>query len=367
MDLESECSVSVEENEVRQNKLPDDGEKGTESLSCANGKSPDQKGQPAELDSEEPEHLTGSSLPRGSPSATKGYGLKKWRRIRRDTVKDQNTYLDSSKLLKRGLSGSVSSTKAQPFPHDSQQNSEDSIGSSSMLKNIGFTDGFAVRGSGSDSRYAVGSAFAVGTDSENSEDRSSKSSTAASAPKSRCDLSGYVKEKSQSRNISSKDLAYSTQQIQQGKGQIESSKKFRGDKVKAKKENSCTSLDSDSRSSNFNQGVFAVTNNGKHSGGPFIYCGGNSEAYANEHLPEEVQAEYCKENVVEDEDLLQGSFAANLSWNLKEEKSENDRSSKVEDPLAEPISSLQSAQKALAEGLSIFTFLMLQLVNLQLI
>ncbi|KAF7839918.1 WPP domain-interacting protein 2-like [Senna tora] len=350
MDLESECSISVDENEVRQNKSPCDGENGTENLSCANGNSPDQIEKLTELDREETEHLTGTSLPGGSPPATKGYGLKKWRRIKRDIVKDQNTYTDSSKLLKRGLAGIANSSKAQSSPHDIQLNSEDSIGSSSMLKNIGFTDGFAVRGSGSDSRYAVGSAFAVGTDSENSEDRSSKSSTAASVPKSRHDLLGHVKEKSQSRNTSSKDLANSTQRVQQGKGQNESSKKFRGERVKAKKENSRSSMDSDSRSSNFNQGVFTMTNNGNHSGGLFIYCGGDSgEAHTNEHFPEEVQAGYCKENVVENEDILQGNFAANLPWDLKEEKSENNQSSKVEDPLSESICSLQSVQEALAE------------------
>ncbi|XP_028759155.1 LOW QUALITY PROTEIN: WPP domain-interacting protein 1-like [Neltuma alba] len=355
MDLESECSVSVEDNEVRQNESPHDGENETESnLSCPNGDSPDQKGKLAGLDSDGPQRLSETNPPGTSPR-TKGYGLKKWRRIKRDVVKDQSTHLDSSKFLKRGLSGAANSTKAQPFPHDIQQNSEGSIGSSNALKNVGFTDGFTVRGSSSDSRYAVGSAFAAGTDSENSEDRSSKSSTAGSAPHSRYDLLGYAKENSQSRNTNFNDFSNSTQKVPHGKGQVESSKKLRGERVKARKKSSHSSMDSDSRSSNFNRGAFTVTSNGKHSGGPNLYYEGNSgDAHAGEHFLDEVQAGYCKENVVEDEDLFQGNLASKFSWDLKEEKSDNKLSSTVEDPLAESIRSLQSVQQALAEEVQKF-------------
>ncbi|XP_054796972.1 WPP domain-interacting protein 1 isoform X2 [Prosopis cineraria] len=345
MDLESECSISAEENEVGQNKSPHDGENGAESnLSCPDGDSTDQKGKLAGLDGEEPQRLSGTNLSESSHPTTKGYGLKKWRRIKRDVVKDQNTYLDSSKLLKRGLSGVANSTKAQPFPHDIQQNSEGSIGSSNVLKNVGFTYGLAVRGSSSDSKYAVGSAFAVGTDSENSEDRSSKSSTAASAPHR------YAKENSQSRNIGSNVFANSTQKVQHGKGQIESSKKHRGERVKARKQNSHSSTDSDSRSSNVNRNAFTVTSNGKHWEESVIYHEGNSgDAHTNEHFPDEVHVGYCKENVVEDEGLFQGNLATKFSWDLKEEKSDSKQPSMVGDPLVESILSLQSVQEALAE------------------
>ncbi|KAK4278508.1 hypothetical protein QN277_016346 [Acacia crassicarpa] len=340
MDLESECSVSVEENEVRQNESPHDGENGAKSN---NGGSPDQKGKFDAFDTEEPQRLSGTNSPGSSPPTTKGYGLKKWRRIKRDVVKDQNTHLDSAKLLKRGLSGGANTSKAQPFPHDIQQNSEGSIGSSNVFKNVVFTDGFA-----------------VGTDSENSEDRSSKSSTAASAPQSRHDLLAFVKENSQSKNINSNDSANSTQKVQHGKGQIEGSKKLRGERVKTRKKNSNSSMDSDS-SSNNNRGAFTVTSNGKHSGGPNLYYEGNSgDGHANEHFPDKAQAGYCKENVVEDEDVFQGNMATKFSWDLKEEKGDNKLSSTVEDPLAESIRSLQSVQEALAEGLSFLISLMLR-------
>ncbi|KAK4278509.1 hypothetical protein QN277_016346 [Acacia crassicarpa] len=334
MDLESECSVSVEENEVRQNESPHDGENGAKSN---NGGSPDQKGKFDAFDTEEPQRLSGTNSPGSSPPTTKGYGLKKWRRIKRDVVKDQNTHLDSAKLLKRGLSGGANTSKAQPFPHDIQQNSEGSIGSSNVFKNVVFTDGFA-----------------VGTDSENSEDRSSKSSTAASAPQSRHDLLAFVKENSQSKNINSNDSANSTQKVQHGKGQIEGSKKLRGERVKTRKKNSNSSMDSDS-SSNNNRGAFTVTSNGKHSGGPNLYYEGNSgDGHANEHFPDKAQAGYCKENVVEDEDVFQGNMATKFSWDLKEEKGDNKLSSTVEDPLAESIRSLQSVQEALAEEVQKF-------------
>ncbi|KAI4307534.1 hypothetical protein L6164_030710 [Bauhinia variegata] len=367
MDLKSECSAleSVEENEVKQEKSSRGDENGTRNngsianesyeLGCQGNSNPnlitaDEKGN-VEAVSEEPVRLSG-----GSPLKTKGYGLRKWRRIRRDNiVKDPHTPLDSNKILKRGLALPVNSSKSQPSPFDVKQNSEGSIGSSNMLKNVGFTDGFAIRGSSSDSRYAAGSGFAAGTDSENSEEQSSKSSTAASAPKLRFDLPavlGNVRDKSQSKNTSSKNSANSNQKVQQGKGRIESSKKPRGERVKMEKENSHSSMESDSRSSNFKHGVFTVTSNGKHNGSPIIYDGGDSnEAHTNDHFLEEAQASYCKDNMGEEEDILQEDSAANLSWDAKEEKSENNQPSTVGDPLFESVCSLQSVQEALEEEL----------------
>ncbi|KAI4305063.1 hypothetical protein L6164_028452 [Bauhinia variegata] len=366
MDLESECSAfeSVEENELDQEKSSHDDENSTRNngsianesckLGCqgdsdANAITADENGNVVGRASEEPVHL---SL--GSPPTKKGYGLKKWRRIRRDNiVKDPNTSLDSNKILKRGLALPANSGKSQPFPFDVKQNTEGSIGSSNMLKDVGFSDGFAIRGSSSDSRYAAGSSFAAGTDSENSEDQSSKSSTAGSVPKFRYDLLavlGHVPDKSRIKNTSSKNLANSTQKVQQGKGRIESSKKHRGERVKMENENSHSSMESDSRSSNFKQGVFEVTSNGKHSERPIIFYGSNNdEAHTNEQFLEELQAGSCKENMGENEDLLQEDSAANSSWNAKEEKSENNQPSTVGDPLIESIRSLQSMQETLEE------------------
>lgn len=334
MDLGSE---SVEENEVSHDGN-ENGELwlGFDGNSGANELTPDQKGTVVEVGSEEAVNS------KGTP--TKGFGLKKWKRIRRNVVRDPNSSADLSKVLKRGLSGSGNANLSE----NQRDVKEKNEGSSNMFGNVVFSDGYAIRGSSSDSRYAVGSGFVVGTDSENSEDRSSKSSTAASEPKVR-------HEKSRNRSTNSKNLPNNAQRVQQGKGRVESSKKpGGGGRVKIEQENSLSSMESDSRSSNFKQGIFTVTSNGKHSGKPYAYDGGNSgEAHTNEHFTEGAEASYVNDNIGEDEDLLPENLAANLSWDVHEEKSENNQSTTIEDPLIESIRSLQAVQEALEEGLSI--------------
>lgn len=335
MDLGSE---SVEENEVNhdENGIKGCDEKSGFQFDGNFGVKPDQEGIVAELGSEEAVNSKGA--PR------KGVGLKKWKRIRRNVVRDHNSSADESgKVLKRGLSGSGNVNLSENLRGVKEKND----GSSSAFGNVVFSDGHAIRGSSTDSRYAVGSGFVVGTDSENSEDRSSKSSTAASEPKVR-----HEKGRG-SRNTNSKNLVNSAQKVQQGKGWIESSAKpGGGGRVKFEKENSISSLDSDSRS-NYKQAVFStVTSNGKHSGNPHVYDGDNDgEANTNEHFTEEHEAGYGNENG-EDEDLQENS-AANQSWDAPEEKSENNQSTSAEDPLIESIRSLQAVQEALEEGLSL--------------
>lgn len=336
MDLGSE---SVEENEVNhdENGIKGSDEKLGFQFDGNFGVKPDQEGIVAELGSEEAVNSKGA--PR------KGVGLKKWKRIRRNVVRDHNSSADESgKVLKRGLSGSGNLNLSENLRGVKEKND----GSSSAFGNVVFSDGHAIRGSSTDSRYAVGSGFVVGTDSENSEDRSSKSSTAASEPKVR-----HEKGRG-SRNTNSKNLVNSAQKVQQGKGWIESSAKpGGGGRVKFEKENSISSLDSDSRS-NYRQGVFStVTSNGKHSGNPHVYDGGNDgEAHTNEHFTKEDEAGYGNENG-EDEDLQENS-AANQSWDAPEEKSENNQSTSAEDPLIESIRSLQAVQEALEEEVQKF-------------
>lgn len=336
MDLGRE---SVEENEVNhdENGIKGCDEKLGFQFDGNFGVKPDQEGIVAELGSEEAVNSKGA--PR------KGVGLKKWKRIRRNVVRDHNSSADESgKVLKRGLSGSGNLNLSENLRGVKEKND----GSSSAFGNVVFSDGHAIRGSSTDSRYAVGSGFVVGTDSENSEDRSSKSSTAASEPKVR-----HEKGRG-SRNTNSKNLANSAQKVQQGKGWIESSAKpGGGGRVKFEKENSISSLDSDSRS-NYRQGVFStVTSNGKHSGNPHVYDEGNDgEAHTNEHFTKEDEAGYGNENG-EDEDLQENS-AANQSWDAPEEKSENNQSTSAEDPLIESIRSLQAVQEALEEEVQKF-------------
>ncbi|KAK8638435.1 hypothetical protein V6N13_136860 [Hibiscus sabdariffa] len=294
-----------------------------------------------------------------SSPTTKGYGLKKWRRIKRDFVKDATVTMDSSKiLLKRGLTGSTNPDPSKP-QHRASPEIKQNSGSPTGPKNASVSPEFMMHSPNSDSIFAVGPAFAFAADSENSEDRSSKSSTAASMPKVRYDLPavlGYIQEKHQMKNLSENTVANSSQRVQQGKGLAESSKKARGVRVKIEKENSHSSMESDSRSSNFifMQGpISSVTSNGKQYGNSVNYDGENSdEAHEDEHqISEEVQTAYRKENSGVVEELLPDDLAAGLSWEDKDEKSENHQPSPDQDPLVQSILALQSVQDALENEL----------------
>ncbi|CAB4312278.1 unnamed protein product [Prunus armeniaca] len=365
MDLESE---SVEDNEVNpqtvfhaDDKDNDDGSNEIRNNgSCANVTENVANTRVNHVDTAQPVNLTlpaANSPGGGSPPTVKGHGLKKWKRIKRNFPRDDsdNAVDDSSKVLKRGLSGNGNPVKSKNSPREINHNSEGSVGSVNMLRNVGVVDGFAIHGSSSDSRFAVGSAFAAGADSENSEDRSSKSSTAASVPKAKYELPavlGHAREKNRMKSTGGKSLNSSAQRAEQGRVQIESSKKHRGDRVKVEKENSYSSVESDSRSSNY---VFMqspiLTSNGKYSGRSMSHDGENSdEVHANEqHYSEEVQTGYNKENVGEAEFFSQDDFLADLPWKLKGEKNKNRRSLKDQDPLFESILNLQSVQEALAK------------------
>ncbi|XP_062079108.1 WPP domain-interacting protein 2-like [Humulus lupulus] len=365
MDSETECSVVHSGQDDHQVVSPDDetrpDDHNNEIRNNGNGSCTDQthdlaipenladvqtrQTQPSEVESKSPPGEI-SSPP------TRGFGLKKWRRIRRDGVKDSpSPTVDSSKILKRLLTGNDNSSKHQ---HEMKVSSEGSVGSVNVLKNAGAgaVDGFAFRSVDSDSRNAVGSVFVAGTDSENSEDRSSKSSTAASAPKAKFDqpaVLGQGREKNKVKGMSAKTLGNSSQRIPQGKAKIESSKKARGERVRFEKENSHSSIESDSRSSNFcfTQGS-NVSSNGKQIGRSVSYDGENSEdAHANEQqFSEDVQTSFSKKNVGEVEDLQDDSAAEN-SWGVKEGKSGNNMFSTGRDPLVESMLSLQSVQEAL--------------------
>ncbi|KAL1202961.1 WPP domain-interacting protein 1 [Cardamine amara subsp. amara] len=222
MDLESESSAleSVDDNGLIQqsgSNIADDG-RSFDNGSC----------------SDESVKLVSTSTSVDKPMSfdapvSKGRGLRKWRRIRRDFVKDTSTNFENSKDLKRGLSGSFHSHgKQMQFQSpEVEQDSQGSVGSVNMLKNTG--DGFEILGSGYDSMFVAGVVFSAGLDSDKDDDRSSKSSTAARAPK----VIRYEKSM-----ISSG---------QRGKSRVENSKKHRGESVDIEKENSYSSLESDSR------------------------------------------------------------------------------------------------------------------------
>ncbi|KAG4122762.1 hypothetical protein ERO13_D11G286600v2 [Gossypium hirsutum] len=390
MDLESECSAveSLEDNESTQNTVPhvdankikdnhvddckskDNGLCGnddqTQSLSTDRGVVSDDfavdshaNGPVGTVRSMHSPTVPVESRAASSPPTTKGYGLKKWRRIRRDFVKDPTATVDGCKILKRGLSGSANPTEPQQNASaEIKQNNKPHIGPLNILKNTNVASGFMNHSPSSDSRFAVGVPSAATTDSENSEDRSSKSSTAASMPKARYDLPtvlGYVHGKNRMKNLSGKFVGNSSKKAQQGKGYVESSKKPRGERIKIEKENSQSSVESDSRNSNFGfvLSPVSVTSNGKQSGSSMNHDRRNGdEAHEGEgQSNEEVQTTHRKESSCEIEELSLDDLAANLSWEAKEEKSESRQPSPDQDPLVNSILSLRSVQKALESEL----------------
>lgn len=113
-----------------------------------------------------------------------------------------------------------------------------------------------------------------------------------------------------------------------GRGEVETSKKFRGEEVKIEKENSHSSLESDSRSSNFvflMQGTNSAASNGRQ-----MEVGKSS----NCDEVDSSQTGFRKDGLKED-------LAAGLSGNVAEEKSVKNGSSADRDPLAEIIVKLE--------------------------
>ncbi|KAH0719670.1 hypothetical protein KY290_004587 [Solanum tuberosum] len=292
---------------------------------------------------------------KSSPTA-KGFGLKKWRRIRREAHKDEDSNTDSAKLLKRGLSSSAAnSAKPVHLSAGTIRNSDGSVSSVNALLSIPdvLVDGFGLIGN---SGLAIQPIFFGGTDSDNSEDRSSRSSSAASVPKSRYEapiFHGYVPVKNGQRTLSGK-MGTSAQQSHRGKGQAETSKKPRGERVKIEKENSHSSMESDSQSSNFlpTQSNNHATSNGTKGGSSVNNDGQFSDEVLTRERPfsEELQTALDRRNGKECE--TQEDLGAESTWEVKEERSEYQGLSTDHDPLLESIFTLQAAQENLERGRS---------------
>ncbi|XP_009776682.1 WPP domain-interacting protein 1-like [Nicotiana tabacum] len=293
-----------------------------------------------------------------SSPITKGFGLKKWRRIRRESHKDGDSNTDSGKLLKRGLSNAAAnSIKPVHLSAGAIQNSEGSVSSTNaLLRSPGvLVDAFGVIG---DAGLADRPLIFGATDSENSEDQSSRSSTAASAPKARYKspvVYGYVPDKNGQMSLSGKSVSSLTQKSHQGKGRAETSKKPRGERVKIEKENSLSSMESDSQSSNFlcMQSNNHVTINGIKDGMSVNNGQFNDEAVARERpVNEEFQIYLDGRNGKNSE--TQEDLAAESPWDVKEERSENQGLSADHDPLLESIFTLQAAQDKLEREIQKF-------------
>lgn len=177
-------------------------------------------------------HSPSSSLAKspagaGPTSTTKGCGLKKWRRMKRDFVKDPSpaNAVDTSKMLKRGLSSSSANKPLPEIENEINQKTESLVGQ-------------VTNGNG----FMMQSPCLDVTDSHLNLSSKTKSLT-----KVRIDLPavlGYVHQKSQMRL----------------------GKKHRGERVKIDKQNyHHSTLESDSNFV-FMETLFSLTSIGKQNG-----------------------------------------------------------------------------------------------------
>ncbi|CAI9772801.1 unnamed protein product [Fraxinus pennsylvanica] len=249
-----------------------------------------------------------------SPVMIKGNGLRKWRRIKRDANKGGDNIVDTGKMLTESLPNpGANSSKRMQFSEEMKQKNKGYVSSTNAERNF---NGFVVLG---DSGLVIGPTLFARMDSENSGDLSSKSSTAVSAPNSRYEMSkvaGIPQDKIRTRSLSAKNLSNSVQRDQQRKGHMDTSKKAREDRAKIEKENSHSSVESDSRSPNFSfmKGTYSAISNGMQNGSSVDYDAENGD---------------------------------DPSLEVKEERSENSGSAADHDSLVESLSALQSAREAL--------------------
>jgi len=299
--------------------------------------------------SSSPIEASPSSIQTKPPGAsTKGYGLKKWRRLRREVPKDATTSLDSIKMLKRGPANVI----------DVKQPSDASVSSTNAIVQspVG-ADVLGIPGSSSSYSLPVNTTFSAGVDSDNSEDRSSKSSTAASAPKYRHDTIralGHQRDKHRVKNVGGRNLGVVGPRSQAGKapGLADPSKKPRGEGAKVEKENSLSSIESDSRSYNsvFIRGTPSVIRDQGQSGRPKSHShnvedtddeDADDRPASEEQSAEELRA-HCSKNI---------SVSQESSSDTNKGKSENPQLPKNCDPLVNSILMLQSAQASLEKGI----------------
>ncbi|KAJ9562699.1 hypothetical protein OSB04_007859 [Centaurea solstitialis] len=261
----------------------------------------------------------GSPAPSSSPpaAATKGRGLRKWRRIRRESGKETNSGFDSNR--KRGpIAIPIGGMKQKSEGSSSSTNAVFNRNNGPMLADLG-------------------SDFATRAESENSEDRNSRSSTGASVPNRSKNPEPVIGNSKNSVKSSGDNLPG------KGRGGL-TNKKARG--VKIKKENSISSVESDSRSSNF------VFNRGTNGGGNFR-SGNYDEDYSDDGRnggDRCVNEEGRNGNDGDFEGISRDDLGAENSWEVKEEKVDKDKSGDRDD-FVESVMPLHLAQEALEREL----------------
>lgn len=273
----------------------------------------------------------------------KGRGLRKWRRIKRDVNKDGSSSADSAQILKRRFNNTEPSKSHEESKMKSKAEAEgeDSVASVES-RNVEANPHLVGTGTlDPELERLASSGFSIGMDSDNSEDHSSKSSTAASAPRQKHESLKLGKERGRVKNFSGMGSTLLLPlKIQKGSGGIvDSSNKMRDDLARFEKENSLSSVESDLRSS-----VAGIVQRGSvvNSNGRSLKFDEHSD---EAHTGEEVRSGYYKDNI-----KAKNSFKDNLDGKLLEEndpRSENCQSSSSIDPFMESMAYLQEAQEVL--------------------
>lgn len=276
-----------------------------------------------------------------SPSPTrtrKGYGLKTWRRIKRDVSKVGESSVDSGKMVMQELSSSIMHpNKRSQVYAGRHQKIEDSVSSTNHVD--GRLDVFNLLG---DRGRVMGPSVDAGKDLENIEDSSIKSLTAASFSGINYEMPNVVgtpAEKTRMKSLSGKNLTYS---VKRGQG--------KGEQARIEKEDSLSSIESDSRSSNFVfvQGSYA-TSNGIQSDRP-VHCDGENEDElqgSEQKVMNGLPGGYGREKEGAHEDIL----PKHSSVEIQNEKREKLVSSSDQDPLVESTFVLKNAQESLEKEL----------------
>ncbi|CAM8978759.1 unnamed protein product [Rhodiola kirilowii] len=159
-------------------------------------------------------------------------------------------------------------------------------------------------------------------------------------------------DKNKPKNLSGKGLITSNQKSQVGKGRSDPSKKLRGgERIKFEKEISHSSIESDSRSSNF---VFMQGSNGRQSEASINYNERSDEDIPGEPQFTDDLTAYSEANEPEAEDISPHDSGADLSWEGTEENGGNHQSPARRDPLVDSILTLDSMSEALEKELQKF-------------
>ncbi|PKU67196.1 WPP domain-interacting protein 1 [Dendrobium catenatum] len=302
-----------------------------------------------EVSSNSQSPASNTELVESTPVVTKGNGLRKWRRIKRDLKKDGGSSADSAQILKRRLQNTepFKSEEENKLKSKAEADREDSVASLESRNADINPLPLGTGGLNLELERLASGGFSIGVDSDNSEDHNSKSSTATSAPRMRHEALSSGKDRGRLKIFCGKGTnRLGIQKVQQCRGgTVDANKKNKGDLARFE-ENSLSSVESDLRSAV--AGVVQWGSVDGSNGNPNRRSLNFDEHSDEAHTGEEARSGYFKENG-KAENLSREDLDAEL---LEEnnQKSGNFQSSSDLDPLIESMGSLHEAEKALEKG-----------------